>query len=313
MTIMVSSLDANAAVNMPVPVHHAAPWNLVEGRSLTQLLDVTVHETKGGCRWRRGRCDRSDGDRLDAAAWLVAEEIMRLRCGRARAIFDAWSATAKGQPLSAGADPSFATPFVLPTFGAPPDGGSVDHTQGHVAEITWRMLIAEEKVRHRSIVHLARPDTDVTSPGGDGFVIYRNRAQADLAFRLWEIKKRDGSGTVTASIGNAYNQLDANAERYLAKITGQSEVPGMAPDMLKLLADLVPAWKRADPSAGAGVAVAANASHLPTKAFTTMHKHFPALVAAGGIEGCLLGLGSLREFALYVRRLLWSGLSAATT
>jgi hypothetical protein len=52
---------------------------------------------------------------------------------------------------------------------------------------------------------------------------------------------------------------------------------------------------------------------LPTKAFTTMHKRFPALVAAGGIEGCLVGLGSLREFALYVRTLLWSGLSAATT
>jgi hypothetical protein len=310
---MVSSVDADAVVKVPAPVHYGAPWDLVDGRSLTQLLDVTVHKTRGGCRWRRGHCDRSDGDRLDAAAWLVAEEIMRLRCGRARAIFDAWSATATGQPLPAGTDPSLATPFVLPTFGAPPDGASVDHAQGHVAEIAWRMLIAEENAGHRSIVHLARPDTDVTSPGGDGFVVYRNRAQADLAFRLWEIKKRDGTGSVASSIGNAYTQLDANAERYLAKITGQSEVPGMAADMLDLLADLVPAWKRADPSAGAGVAVAANASHLPTKAFTTMHKRFPALVAAGGIEGCLVGLGSLREFALYVRTLLWSGLSAATT
>lgn len=238
---------------------------------------------------------------------------MRLRCGRAIEIFNAWSATAKREPLPAGADPSFAVPFVLPTFGAPPAGASVDHAQGHVAEITWRMLVAEEKLRHRSVVYLARPDTDVTSPGGDGFVVYRKRAQAGLAFRLWEIKKRDGSGSVSSSIRNAYAQLDANAERYLAKITGQSEAPDMDDDMLDLLADLVPAWKRADPSAGAGVAVAANAANLPTTAFTTMHKHFPALVTAGGIEGCLLGLGSLREFALYVRTLLWSGLSAATT
>jgi hypothetical protein len=31
---------------------------------------------------------------LDAAAWLVAKEIMGLRCGRARTIFDAWLAEA---------------------------------------------------------------------------------------------------------------------------------------------------------------------------------------------------------------------------
>jgi hypothetical protein len=61
------------------------------------------------------------------------------------------------------------------------------------------------------------------------------------------------------------------------------------------------------------VAVAANASGLPTTAFTTMHKRFPALVTVGGIEGCLVGLGSLRRFALHVRTLLWSGLSVTTT
>lgn len=298
---------------MPASVHHAAPWSLVAGRSLTELLAVTVHTTRGGCHWRRGHCDESDSGRLDVAAWLVAEEIMRLRCGRAQPIFETWRATAKGERLAAGEDTSLAVPFVEPTFGMPPDGRSVEHAQGHVAEITWRMVIAEEQVNHRSIVHLARPDTDVTSPGGDGFVVYRNRAQANLAFRLWEIKKRDGSGSVATSIGNAYSQLDANAERYLAKITGQSEAPNTEPDLLDLLADLVPAWKRADSSAGAGVAVAANASGLPETAFSTMHKRFPALVEAGGIEGCLVGLGSLREFALYVRKLLWSGLSTATT
>jgi hypothetical protein len=298
---------------VPSPIHHNAPWHLIAGRSLTELLDVTVHRTNGGCRWRRANCDQLDGDRLDAAAWLVAEEIMRLRCGRAREIFDGWRAAAKGEPLPPNADPSHTVPFVLPTFGAPPDGASIDHAQGHVAEITWRMLVAEEKVAHRTIVYLARPDADVTSAGADGFVVYRNRAQADLAFRLWEIKKRDGSGSVAGTIGNAYTQLNANAERYLAKITGQSEAPNTEADLLDLLADLVPAWKRADASAGAGVAVAANASGLPTTAFTTMHKRFPALVTVGGIEGCLVGLGSLHRFALHVRTLLWSGLSVTTT
>jgi hypothetical protein len=295
------------------PAHHAAPWDLVAGRSLTQLLAVTDHQTRGGCRWRRGHCALSDGDRLDAAAWLVAKEIMGLRCGRARAIFHVWRTAATGQPLPAGADPLLAQPFIVPTFGLPPDGASDQHAQGHVAEITWRMLAKEEGTSRRSIVYLSRPDSDVTSPGADGFVAYRYRAQANLAFRLWEIKKRDGSGSISTSIRNAYGQLDLNAERYLAKITGQSEVPNTDAELLDLFADLVPAWKRADASAGAGVAVAANATGLPRRAFSTMHEHFPMLVAAGGIEGCLVGLGSLREFALYVRTLLWSGLSVATT
>jgi hypothetical protein len=278
-----------------------------------QLLEVTEHQTNGGCRWRRGQCELSDRERLDAAAWLVAEEIMGLRCGPARGIFHAWRATAMREPLPPDGDPALAQPFIVPTFGLPPNGGSIDHAQGYVAEITWRMLAKEESKDDRSVVYLARPDADVTSPGADGFVVYRTSEQADLTFRLWEIKKRDGSGSVSTSIRNAYEQLDLNAERYLAKLTSQSEAPNTDAELIDLFAALVPAWKRADPAAGVGVAVATNATGLPKRAFTTMHEHFPAFGAAGGLEGCLLGLGSLRDFALYVRTLLWSGLSTATT
>jgi hypothetical protein len=236
---------------------------------------------------------------------------MGLRCGRARAIYDVWLATATSTPGSDD-DPSLAAPFVEPTFGLPPEGRSLDHAQGYVAEVTWRMLAKEEQADNRSIVHLERPDSDVTAPGADGFVIYRMHPGQQLAFRLWEIKKREGSGSISTSIRNAYHQLDLNAERYLAKLTGQSEVPDTDRELVALLAELVPAWKRADPSAGAGVAVAADATNLPDRAFTTMHKHFPRLVGAGGIEGCLVGLGSLREFTSYVKTLLWNGLSTTT-
>lgn len=298
---------------MTAIAHHPAPWRLAVGRSLTELLEVSDHATNGGCRWRRGSCPLSARDRLDAATWLVAKEIMDLRCGRARAIYSAWLAAATGAPDPPPGDPTLAAAFVEPTFGLPPDGASLDHAQGYVAEVAWRMLAKEEQSSDRSIVHLERPDSDVTAPGADGFVIYRVNPTQQLAFRLWEIKKRDGSGSISASIRNAYRQLDANAERYLAKLTAQSDVPDTDPELVAFLGDLVLAWKRADPSAGAGIAVASDAARLPGRAFTTMHKHFPALVAAGGIEGCLVGLGSLREFSLFVRTLLWSGLSIATT
>lgn len=293
--------------------HHPAPWSLVQGQSLADLLAVTEHITNGGCSWRRGHCALSDHDRLDAAAWLLAREIMRLRCGRAREIFKTWQAAATGVPVPAGRDLTTIAPFIAPTFGLPPTGGSVDHIQGHVAEIAWRILANEEKTAQRTVLHLARPDSDVTSPGADGFIIYRTGSDDRLIFRLWEIKKRSGSGSVSSSIRRGYVQLDFHAERYLAKLTGQSEVDGSNPELASLFAELVPAWKRADPAAGAGVALVADAGGLPERAFTTMHNHFPRLVAAGGIEGCLLGIGSLREFSLYVRTLLWNGLSTVTT
>jgi hypothetical protein len=292
--------------------HHDAPWDLVAGQSLTDLLQVTDHATNGGCRWRRGACPLSENERLDAAAWLVAKEIMGLRCGRARSIYEVWHATATRAGDGDGADPSLAAPFVEPTFGLPPDGGALDHAQGYVAEVTWRILAKEEDADDRSILHLERPDSDVTSPGADGFVIYRTHPAEALAFRLWEIKKREGSSPVAGSIRNAYQQLNLHAERYLAKLTGQSEVPDTDPELVALLADLVPAWKRGDSTAGAGVAVAANAAGLPDRAFTTMHNYFPGLLASGGIEGCLVGLGSLGEFSIFVRKLLWSGLSIET-
>lgn len=288
--------------------HHPAPWELARPYSLTDLLGVTDHRTNGGCRWRRGSCPLDEQDRLDAAAWLVAEEIMNLRCGRARSIYDTWRDAATGEELRPGSDPSLARPFIEPTFGLPPDGASLDHAQGYVAEITWRMLAQEEAAPERCIVHLETPDSDVTAPGADGFVIYRMNPAGTLAFRLWEIKKREGAGSVSATVGNAYDQLKRNADRYLAKLTAQSDAPHTDAEVTALLADLVPAWKRPDPAAGAGVAVAADADGLPRRTFTTMHKHFPALVAAGGIEGCLVGLGSLREFTSFVRSLLWTGL-----
>lgn len=288
------------------------PWELAAGNSLTELLEVSVHDTNGGCRWRRGLCNADDGGHTSAAAWLVAEEIMRLRCGPANDIFDNWRAAAMHQPLPDGTDLSVAEAFMAPTFGLPPVGASLQHAEGHVAEITWRMLIDEEQLADRPIVMLALPDSDVTSPGGDGFVVYQDATREELIFRLWEIKKREGTGGVSGSIGNAYTQLEKNATRYLAKITGQSQSPGTHPDLLALLADLVPAWKRADTCAGAGVAVAANAEGLPTTAFSTMHTRFP-LITAGGVEGCLVGLGSLLEFATEVRRTMWSGLSTTTS
>lgn len=294
-----------------MPPEHPTPWTLVHDRSLTDLLNVEDRVTNGGCRWRRGQCPASATDDIEAAAWLVASEIMKLRCGKAEAIYAAWRRTATGE--DAGDDTSVVAPFIDPTFGLPPNGRSLQHAQGYVAEITWRMLAEEHESEERRLEFLTYPDADVTSPGADGFAVYRLQSSGQLVFRLWEIKKKDGAGSVSSSIRNAYHQLDENAERYLAKLTSQSGNPGMDGELVNLFVSLVPAWKRSETIAGAGVAVAADADGLPGRAFTTMHKHFPDFVVDSRIEGCLVGLGSLSDFSLRVRGLLWTGLSTDPT
>jgi hypothetical protein len=288
-------------------VHSTSPWDLAAGKALSELFDLREQRTEK-CDWRRFHCDLPEQSPLDAAAWLVAAEIMALRCNRARDSYRLWETAAKGEALPTGADPTTLTPFVEPSLGLPPDGISLDHTQGYVAEVVWRTLAREQVNADRELVYLARPDPDVHSPGADGFAIYK---EGDgYVYRIWEIKKREGDGAVSGTISRAYAQLKEHAERYLAKLTALSEVGDDDPLRVPF-AELVPLWKRGDPSAGVGIAVAANAAALPQTAFSTMHDHFPNL-ADGSLEGCLVGLGDFPEFCTYVRRLVWNGLSIPT-
>lgn len=288
--------------------HEQSPWELAANKTLTELFEVTASQTTGGCRWRRLHCELNEEDRIAAGTWLVAVETMRLRCNQATHLVRLWEAAVKGEDLPEGADLGTLVPFVEPSFGLPPDGSTSDHTQGYVAEVVWRMLAKEQECPDRTLVYLARPDPDVHGPGADGFAVYR-RGDGHI-YRLWEIKKREGPGSISGTISAAYAQLAANAERYLAKLTAASDVAD--DDLARLFADLVPHWKSAHPSAGAGVAVAADAATLPQTAFSTMHKRFPSLAPNDCLEGCLIGIGDFAEFSLTVRRLIWSGLSITT-
>jgi hypothetical protein len=284
------------------------PWELAAGRTFTDLFEMTDGRTAGGCQWRRFHCELNEKERLDAGSWLVAAETMALRCNQATHLFRLWEAAAKREPLPDGGNLATLPPFVEPSFGLPPNGIAPDHTQGYVAEVVWRMLAKEQESPDRTLVYLARPDPDVHGPGADGFAVYQRGDE--FIYRLWEIKKREGSGSVSQTISAAYSQLTENAERYLAKLTAASDVAD--DDLVDTFAALVPHWKSAHPSAGAGIAVAANAATLPNTAFSTMHDRFPALAPNDCLEGCLIGIGDFAQFALEVRRLLWSGLSITT-
>jgi len=285
------------------------PWELAQGKTLSELVIVTARVTTGGCSWRRASCGLAEADAITAAAWLVAERVMRLRTGVATATFAAWKAVAEGGEFPEGTGPEIVEPFVRSTFGLPDEQGDDNQTQGYVAEVLWYMLAEEQELHDRELVWLKPPDSEVTSPGADGFVVYRENGE--LLFRLWEIKKKDGSASVSRTVGVAYAQLQNEADRYLALMASPSNVPG-GDEVTALFGELVPLWKRADDRAGVGVAVATNEADLPKRAFTTMHKQFPDFAAGSRLEGCLVGIGSLADFANEVRRLVWTGLSTPT-
>ncbi len=246
-------------------------------------------------------------DSIAAAAWLVAERIMMLRTGAAIGIFTAWRTVATGGDFPDGSGPDVIEPFVRSTFGLPADPGDATQAQGYVAEVLWYMLAEEQELGDRDLVHLKVPDSEVTSPGADGFAVYREDGQ--LLFRLWEIKKKDGAASVSRTIGVAYAQLTNEADRYLALLASPANVP-VGDELAPFFGQLVPLWKRGDEKAGVGVAVTTN--EAPTRAFTTMHKKFPAFRDGGRLEGCLVGIGSLLDFTDEVRRLIWTGLSTTT-
>ncbi len=280
------------------------PWDLAAECSLTDLLAVGDGPTKSRCKWRTGKVPIEESDPLDAAAWLIAELAMRLRCGETDK-FPLWRACAIGDAQPTKVQREALEAFIAPSFGLPSSPGSDEHLQGAVAEHVWYQLTAEAVESDRKLRRLEEPDMYVTSPGGDGLAIY---ADGDgLSFRLWEIKKSTGTSGLSSTVQRAYGQLVANATRYLAQYTATGQ--RFADHELKAFyAQLVDLWVAGSAMAGAGVSVATSHEAVPKRCFSTMHKYFSSLDGDGQLEGLVTGLGDFGQFAAQSRMFLWSAL-----
>jgi len=284
------------------PAHAAAP------PGLTSLLAMT--DSPGPCEveYVIGGQQLAGADR-EMAAWLLADDAMRIRCGRSPALAR-WRARRDGGPAATGAAAAAVSAYARIGFGLPGAPAIDDHLQGHVAELVWNRLIQERLVcrDRRRLVHAHPVKPDPLEPGGDGLVVYETGVGI-LVFRLWEIKKHDSATAISATIGRASRQLSSRGQEYLAKLAGPETVEQAGP-LGELYADLVELWLDGSDRAGAGVSVGTSAQHAPDRprAFRSIATAFPRFAQAGQRESIIVAVPDFPGFASRVREIVWSGL-----
>ena len=272
--------------------------------TLADLLELEDGPRRGLCEWRTGKLDGTDAAN-ENAAWLVAREAMRERCKGAPVNFDLWHEAANGARVLTAGERDRVAPFVRTGFGLPGRELPTDHLQGYVAEFVWFLVTRDRVPPGRQLTMIKGPGFHVTGPGGDGLALYE--LAGEHIFRLWEIKKHHGQSHVSSTVARACEQLSANATEYLAQMTVLAQQH--ADPVGNLLAQLVDLWIDGDARAGAGVAVSTSTSSHPSRCFGNMASRFPGLVVGGQLEGLVVGLDDLPQFAERVKGMVWSGLS----
>ena len=273
------------------------------------FMTGTPKAENSACPWHLIGLSDDVADQRAAVAWIVADAIMKERCGHTR-VYGMWRDAAIGGIKLLGDDAELAKPCIRPVFGLPPAGSAAqDHVPGYVGEWLWYLLTREETIPGRQLELLDPPSWGVTEGGGDGFVVHRVPSGADttLIFRLWEIKKFTGTGPVSATITTAATQLASRSEEYLAKISwANRKLPG---DLGRLMSELTELWMRADQRAGAGVSVSTNTATAPVRAaFTQVPTYLPRLVHPGQLRGLIIAVNDFTAFAEQVRGYVWSAL-----
>ncbi|MFE5109435.1 hypothetical protein [Streptomyces sp. NPDC056663] len=279
------------------------------GYEVSPFMTRTAQATDAACPWQLiGFTDDGVLERA-AVAWIIADAVMKNRAGHTRA-YQWWrDAALDARPLS-GDQARLVESFMQSVFGLPPKGTDADdHVPGYVGEWLWYLLTREERVAGHEVALLDPPSWSVTEGGADGFVVHRIAAATDtsLIFKLWEIKKFTGGGSVSATITSAATQLARRGGEYIAKLSWVNAAqPG---DLGQLMSELTELWMRADPRGGAGVSVSTNTASAPKRsAFTQVPTYLPDLVHEGQLRGLIVAVEDFSAFAASVRGYVWSAL-----
>lgn len=291
----------------------AALWYAAaKGGRVSDFVTRTPQGHGQKCTWELVvLTSRSDQDRA-AVAWIVAEALMKQRCGSTAKAFDLWrQATLAGAKL-AGRDRLLVEAFAEPVFNPSLTSDTYHGVAGHVGEWLWYLLALESPdIPARVKEYLAVPKDTVSDSGGDGLIIFRATTGTGpmLMFRLWEMKKYTGAGnSISGTVTGAFKQLSEHGARYVVSQLAWAE-KNVAGDVGVFVSQLVELWINGHPASGAGVSVAANATAAPkSHAFTTVHTHVPHLIHPGQLEGLVIAIDDFEDFAAHVQELLWTAL-----
>lgn len=254
------------------------------------------------CEWSSHIAATLTPEEAGALAWVLIDTMMQVRFGPATSLYDTWRQHTLAGTKILSPDKETIASFIEPVFGLPDEPKSKDHLHGHVGEWLWHLLTKD----NAAVRVQPDPKGDVTDAGADGFSIYENPAGA-LRFRLWESKKNTGSGSLSTSLNQAYKQIAASGQRYVAKIVGTFTPGSYDDEMLTFIAEVPAAWTQGDELVGAGVTLATH-QPLPEKPFKKMSKKLPLLDNPGQLRGLATSINCYDELAKTVRRYAWTAL-----
>lgn len=275
--------------------------------TVRDYLPRTFHDGSGAagkCEWSSHVAVSLTSEEAGALGWVLIDTIMRARFGPATQLYDTWRQhTLAGTKIPPPTSRTVAS-FVEPVFGLPDANKSEDHLHGHVGEWLWHLL-----TKNNPAVRVQPdPKGDVTDAGADGFCIYETGTGA-MRFRLWESKKNTGSGSLSTSLNNAYEQLAEDGQRYVAKIVGTFvQVSNDTSDeMVTFITEVPHAWAQGDELVGAGVTLATH-QQPPQQPFRNMAAKLPLLNKPGQLRGLVTSIRCYDELAKTVRRYAWTAL-----
>jgi hypothetical protein len=245
----------------------------------------------------------------ECAAQGLADDAMVLRAGASSPSLARWRAVRDGDPPDALVSAAAVASYIAVGFGLPDKPAPPNHLQGLVAELIWNRLIKERTKCSggRTLVHAHSVKPDPLEPGGDGLVIYQVGQMH--VFRLWEIKKHDAQGYVSATINRASAQLASRGNEYLAKLAGPETVDQPGP-IGAFYGQIVELWLGRSDRAGVGVSVGTSDTHMPAshQSFGSIASTFPQFDQPGQAEAVVIGVPDFPGFAVRVREVVWSGL-----
>ncbi|MFE2846764.1 hypothetical protein ACFXKS_25030 [Streptomyces scopuliridis] len=278
-----------------------------------RLVDLVLRQSCGvgqTCPWDLVvTLGQSPQDRA-AAAWVIADEIMGSRTDLDKAAYDLWHAAALAGNRLTGRDHTRVLAYAYPVFGAAAAQLKGNHgLAGYVGEWLWYLNTRDLPPEPgRSVETLTAPGSTVSDSGGDGLIIHRvDGSPQEFVFRLWEMKKYSGKADdAQGTIRGAWKQLHTKGAVYLAQMSWGDKY--LVADTRVFVSSLVAQWVDAAPTGNGGVSVALNSSATPTKAFHLSHDHFPTHTHPGALQGLVVAIDRLEDFARDVRGYVWSAL-----
>ncbi|MEU5403902.1 hypothetical protein ABZ348_31990 [Streptomyces sp. NPDC005963] len=278
-----------------------------------QISDLVRREPRGDdqtCTWELVVTLSSSPEDRAAAAWIIADEIMRERTGGRQRTYGTWREATLNETKLTGKDHVLVKAFAEPVFEAAAAKKKGNHgLAGHVGEWLWCLLTRDlPKDPARPVEILGPPKAAVNDGGGDGLIVHQEDGTArGFSFRLWEMKKYTGEADdPSGAIYKGWTQLSTKGATYLGMLSWGDKQ--LADDTREFVGSLAEQWVDEEESAGGGVSVALNTTAIPTKAFHLAHEHFTTHNHPGALQGLVVAIDDLEDFAHEVREYVWTAL-----